>query len=373
MSLSYLLVHDRDYRVFFFCVIPVKSDKILQACEIKPLFQVTKSQEGKVYDYRRSDNLIISIVLLSDIRHEYRNERYEIYFDGNTDVTGMTKKPIFCAEMPDEESTGNAFWQIKFVCDCSSFDLDWQKIEAFLPRMTSEAKCGLRSMTNFLLARFTSDEKIDLGMRHIFFAPDDDGLSYRELKLTSCSDEENEPFAVLSVQVLYRDLKLVHEIANFWCMHDSSQPMIVIPSEQPSDGKIIPLLNRPSILCSWDGPRSGLGVFFLPNFRYFFINEVAKHGGTEIMLNFPTENEMFILAPTGAMYRLEKNSVINPKNRIYPFQSLPLPISPTAPIGLATFQIIFDVILCCLNTPSDPKHEQKKTDTSVSTALRMKV
>lgn len=65
---------------------------------------------------------------MSNRHHKYRNGRFEIYFDETSDVSGKTRKPIFCAEMPDEESTGNAFWQIKFTCDFDNFETDWQTV-----------------------------------------------------------------------------------------------------------------------------------------------------------------------------------------------------------------------------------------------------
>lgn len=269
--------------------------------------------------------------------------------------------------------------------------------------MKSEEKSGLKKMTYFLLSVFISGEReIKIGKRHVFYTHDSEDKSceglncmhwFKSLRIlpilpvtkyyilplfhivNASSDNENDHFEVIKVRVPRRDLKLVHEMANFWCKNGSSQPMIVIPSERSSESKIIPLLNHPSILCSWDGPDSGLGVFFLPNFRHFFINEVAKSRGTEIILNFPTEKELFILAPTGVMYCLENDSVINPRSKIYPFQPLSLPMSPTTPVELTTIEGILNGIISCLSTPSDElaenlDDEQTKSDGDTSVCIK---
>ncbi|VDN95937.1 unnamed protein product, partial [Rodentolepis nana] len=297
-----------------------------------------------------NNNPLTSIVRVAD-EEQNRKELYELFVEEKNPPVKLTDKLTFCAEMPDEGSYGRAFWRVKYTCNFLNFQNEWQEIEKYLPKMSSKARANLKLTTGILMQKYYTDDKsLRKGDRIPFHSNNNENKS-----LNTDSDE----FKFVCLRVPRRHAQMVLDLAKYWCEHGLNQPVIVVPPSKSSGGDIISLVNHPSFLCSWENPGPNFGIYYLPNFKHFFINKVTKDDKTELILNFPMKDELSVLMPNGKMCSLEEDTLINPKRKDDPFQSILLPRFLTTPIQMDAVTSILNDVLKCLGNEESEDYEQE--------------
>nr|CDS33459.1 hypothetical protein HmN_000519700 [Hymenolepis microstoma] len=312
-------------------------------------FHVLNSKYQKVLQSSFSNSRLTSIVRVAD-EEKNRKELYEVCVEEKSTPIELTDNLTFCAEMPDEGSYGKAFWRVKYICNLLNFNSDWQLIEKYLPNMSAKARANLKHATGILMQKCCTDDKSLRKSERIAFH----STSNENKSLDSDSDE----YKFVCLRVPRRHAQMVLDLAKYWCEHGINQPVIVVPPSKSSGGDIISLVNHPSFLCSWEGPGANFGIYYLPDLNHFFINKVTKGYETELVLNFPMQDELSVLLPNGKMYILKQDTLINPRKNGDPFQSISLPRFLTTHIQMEAITSIFNDVLKCLGNEEETEDNE---------------
>lgn len=125
-----------------------------------------------------------------------------------------------------------------------------------------------------------------------------------------------------------------------------------MPSSPKNGGHLLFLPDHPSFLCSWDGVDCGFGLYFLPDYNNFIVEQGRTSIGPQTKIYYPPRSGLLAITPTTEVVCIQKLAIVQPKNLSMPLLELPLPEVPSDPMNCDD---LIALVMTIRESLSDPR------------------
>ncbi|KAL5972114.1 hypothetical protein TSMEX_000141, partial [Taenia solium] len=92
---------------------------------------------------------------------------------------------------------------------------------------------------------------------------------------------------MMEVTIPAHALSLICRLSRYLCEENTTDPIIILPSSRTYGGHLLALPGHPSFLCSWQGLDRGVGLYFLPDYKHFIVEQGEDFVGPHITIYQP--------------------------------------------------------------------------------------